>query len=186
VTGECQSVPDAVNLILLSPPDVAVIDLSLVGANGFELVKHLSAAYPKVRTLVLSMHDELLFAERALRAGAHGYIMKQGAMRDVLTAIRTVAGGKTYVSPRVSTRILASVNRHGPTTTINSPLERLTDREREVFELIGNGVSTRQIAKQLRLSVKTIETHQAHIKFKLGLKNASELIRSATSWTQSL
>ena len=139
---------------------------------------------PDVRVLILSMHDETLHAERALAAGARGYIMKQEAMQDLIAAIRCVASGKTYVSAQMSERIVARVTGRRDTREALAPLERLTDREREVFALIGRGLGTRDIARQLSLSIKTIETHQARIKDKLALTDGRQLTRAAMSWTE--
>jgi len=164
-------------------PDLAIVDLSLGDkGSGLELVRALAESSPKVPVLVLSMHDERLYAERALRAGARGYIMKHEARTALVEAIRRVAAGRTYLSPSMSDRILETVAGLRPGQAGQTPLERLTDREREVYELIGRGLGTRQIAESLHLSVKTIESHQAHIKQKLGLRGSSELIRSAATW----
>jgi len=133
--------------------------------------------------LMLSMHDERLYAERALAAGASGYVMKDEAMENLIGAIRCVASGRTYVSPQVAERIVARLTARGGAAEAHTPLERLTNREREVFSLIGQGLATRDIGALLGLSVKTIETHQARIKEKLGLTNSHELIRAAVSWT---
>jgi DNA-binding NarL/FixJ family response regulator len=184
VCGEAASAEAAFDVIAETRPDVAIVDLSLRSGNGLDLIKRLSVAHPRVRTLVLSMHDEIVYAERALHAGARGYVMKEMAPREVLTAIRDVAHGGRYVSARVSARHPDRVS--SQTLDVSSPVARLTDRERQVFELIGSGLATSRIARELKLSVKTVETHQAHIKEKLGLRNASELIRSATMWTHSL
>ncbi|MGH9254346.1 MAG: response regulator transcription factor [Vicinamibacterales bacterium] len=184
VCGEADTVAGALALVKTRAPEVAIVDLSLGegDASGMELIKALATAHPDVRVLVLSMYDEMLFAERALRAGATGYIMKRGAMRDLLHGVRRVAAGKPFVSEKVSERIFASVSgRHRPSGH-DSPLERLTDREREVFMLIGRGFGTREIATRLNVSVKTIESHRARIKEKLGLRSAPELMRVAVSW----
>ncbi len=184
VCGESDTVAGGLERIRVERPDVAIVDLSLGSASGLQLVKDLDASQPDVRVLMLSMHDETLHAERALSAGASGYIMKQGAMPDLITAIRCVASGKRYVSPRMSEHIVSKVTgRRGPRADA-APLVRLTDREREVFELIGRALETREIARQLHLSIKTVETYQARIKEKLGLKSGHELIRAAVSWMQ--
>jgi DNA-binding NarL/FixJ family response regulator len=182
VCGESDTVAGALERIRVERPDVAIVDLSLGSASGLQLVKDLDASQPDVRVLMLSMHDETLHAERALSAGASGYIMKQGAMHDLITAIRCVASGKRYVSPRMSEHMVSQVT--GRRRADAAPLVRLTDREREVFELIGRALETREIARQLHLSVKTVETYQARIKEKLGLKSGHELIRAAVSWMQ--
>jgi DNA-binding NarL/FixJ family response regulator len=183
VCGESDTVAGGLERIRAERPDVAIVDLSLGSASGLQLVKDLDASQPDVRVLMLSMHDETLHAERALSAGASGYIMKQGATHDLITAIRCVASGKRYVSPRMSEHLVSQVARRGARADA-APLVHLTDREREVFELIGRALETREIARQLHLSVKTVETYQARIKEKLGLKNSHELIRAAVSWMQ--
>ena len=184
VCGESGTIAGALERILADPPDVAIVDLSLGMESGVQLVKTLDASLPNVRVLILSMHDETLHAERALAAGARGYIMKQEAMPNLINAIRTVASGKTYVSPQMSERIVARVTAARTKQDARAPLERLSDREREVFALIGRGLRTSDIAEQLDLSTKTVETYQARIKEKLGLTNGHELIRAAVSWTQ--
>jgi DNA-binding NarL/FixJ family response regulator len=140
---------------------------------------------PNVHVLVLSMHEETLHAEHVLAAGARGYIMKHEAMHNLVTAIRCVASGKTYVSAQMSERIVARVTGRRVTQDATVSFERLTDREREVLSLMGRALGTREVAQQLGLSTKTIETYQARLKVKLGLKGAHELIRAAVSWTQS-
>ena len=179
VCGESDTVAGALERMLADPPDVAIVDLSLGMESGVQLVKTLDASLPNVRVLILSMHDETLHAERALAAGARGYIMKQEAMPNLITAIRTVASGKTYVSPHMAERIVARVTQGRTTQDERPPFDRLTDREREVFALIGRGLRTSDIAEQLDLSTKTIETYQARIKEKLGLTSGHELIRAA-------
>jgi DNA-binding NarL/FixJ family response regulator len=153
-------------------------------ASGLDLLKTLHASLPDVRVLVLSMHDETLYAERALAAGTRGYLMKHAAMEHVLDAIRSVASGRTYVSPQMSERIVTRVMERGGAADKAAPLERLTDRERQVFTLIGHGLETRAIATQLKVSVKTIETYHARIKEKLGLRGGHDLIRAAVSWAE--
>lgn len=183
VVGESDAVAEGLERIRADRPDVAIVDLSLGLASGLDLLKTLTATMPEVRVLMLSMHDETLHAERALAAGASGYIMKHEAMENLIGAIRCVASGKTYVSPQMSERIVARVTRRGDAAE-KPPLARLTDRERQVFALMGRGLETRAIATHLNLSVKTIETYHARIKEKLGLKTAHELIRAAVSWTR--
>jgi DNA-binding NarL/FixJ family response regulator len=173
---------EALQLIKHCYPDLAIIDLSLPDGNGLELIKRINNRYPDIHILVSSMHDEDLFAERALRAGAKGYINKQEAGEQVIVAARQVLDGKIYLSPHMAERLLMeqSGNPHAP---VLSPVEHLSNRELEVFELIGHGMSTSEIADKLHLSVKTIETHRANIKTKLGLCSAGELTRSAVKWT---
>ena len=185
VCGESHTAGGALERIRIDRPDVAIVDLSLGMDSGLQLVKQLDASLPDVRVLILSMHEETLHAERALAAGASGYIMKHEAMHNLIAAIRCVASGKTYVSPQMSERIVARVTGRGTTRSEPAPFERLTDREREVLALMGRGLGTREIAQQLSLSMKTIETYQARIKEKLGLTNRHELMRAAVSWAQS-
>jgi DNA-binding NarL/FixJ family response regulator len=178
VCGQFEDAAPAFEAIPKLGPEVVIIDLSLKGSSGLELVKNIKANYPKIPLLVLSMHDESLYAERALRAGASGYIMKAEATEAVLGAIRQVLNGEIHLSEKMSSKLmhqLASGRAAGP----GSLMERLSDRELEVFSLIGQGRGTRQIAEQLHLSVKTIESHRAHIKEKLNLKNATELVHRA-------
>ncbi|HET6497235.1 MAG TPA: response regulator transcription factor [Thermoleophilia bacterium] len=185
VCGEADTADGGLACIRLERPDVAVIDLTLGLDSGLELVKALNHAMSETRVLVLSMHDESLHAERALAAGAHGYVMKDQAMGRLLGAIRCVASGQVYVSPEVAERIVARVRKPSRTVEGSRPAERLTDREREVFALIGRGLSTRAIAEHLDLSVKTIETYQSRIKEKFGLNDSHQLIRAAVEWAQS-
>jgi DNA-binding NarL/FixJ family response regulator len=184
VCGESGTIRDGLERIRLERPDVAVVDLSLGMDSGLELLKQVDAQLPEVRVLMLSMHEETLHAERLLAAGARGYVMKQEAPQNLLAAIRSVAGGKTYVSPRMSDRIVSRVTGRRAEPDERAPYERLTDREREIFTLIGRGLATRDIAQRLDLSVKTVETYQARIKEKLGLANGHELTRAAISWVQ--
>ncbi len=182
--GSSGTVAKALSGIETSRPDLVIMDVSLPDGHGIELVKDLKARYPELRILMLSMHDESLYAERALRAGAGGYIMKQESTNAVLAAARQILRGKTYLSPKLQERVL-----HRFAAGISSPgtsdIERLTDRELEIFELIGLGRGTREIAQHLRLSVSTVETHRAHLKEKLELDSAPELIRRAVEWMSS-
>jgi DNA-binding NarL/FixJ family response regulator len=165
-------------------PDLVLTDLTLPGKNGIELIKDLLAAYPELPILVVSMHDETMHAERVLRAGARGYIMKESGGENLLIAIRQVLNGQVYVSPRISARILDNLSARKPRGT-SSPIEKLSDREFEIFQLIGQGKGTRDIAKQLHLSPKTVEAHRAHIKEKLELKDATALVHQATRWYEA-
>jgi DNA-binding NarL/FixJ family response regulator len=186
VCGESGDPEGALAVIGAETPDVAVVDLSLGTGSGLDLVKALAASHPAVRVLVLSMRDELLYAEGALRAGARGYIMKQAAPRELLAAIRQVASGRSYVSERMAERIHSGVQGRATAATDVLPMDRLTAREREVFELIGHGVGRRDIARRLNMALKTVESHIAHIKEKLGLTSGRELMRVAVIWTESL
>lgn len=159
-------------------PDVAIVDISLEDRSGIELIKDLRARRPELPILALSMHDEALYAERALRAGAKGYIMKQEATDRVMTAIRRVLEGQIYVSDRMAARLLNQFVSAKPSDN-DSPLGRLSDRELEIFSMIGTGMGTREIANKLFLSVKTVEAHREHIKEKLRLKSGTELMRMA-------
>ena len=181
VCGEAEDGPTAFDLVGTLMPDVAVIDISLKGSNGIELIKNLKARYPELPTLVLSMHEESLYAERALRAGSLGYIMKEEAIEQVLVAIRRALAGDIFLSEKMKSKMLQQMA-SGRGKVISSPIEQLTDRELEVFRLIGEGCSTRQIAGQLHLSVRTVEAYREYIKTKLGLKNATELVQHAFHW----
>ena len=183
VCGQFEDAPQALRGITALHPDVAIIDLSLKEGDGLELVKDLKTRHPRLPVLVLSMHDESLYAERALRAGARGYIMKQEAPANILRALRRVLRGEIYVSDSAAKRLVGVVAASGGDATV-SPLERLSDRELAVFQLIGAGFPTRDVADKLKLSVKTIESHRAHIKAKLKLKSAMELVRYAIHWAQ--
>lgn len=162
-------------------PDLVILDIALRGCNGIELIKRIRAVHAEVAILAFSVHDEMLYAERALRAGARGYVMKQSATEEVIAAIRRVLRGERYVSRRMQDRMLEKLsngdNHSGAASGLG--LERLSDRELEVLQLIGSGLGTRKIAEQLHLSIKTVETYRAHIKQKLNLRNSLELIRLA-------
>lgn len=181
ICGEAEDGATAFDLVGTLNPDIAVIDISLKGSNGIELVKNLKARYPELPTMVLSMHDESLYAERALRAGSLGYIMKEEAIEQVLVAIRKVLQGEIFLSEKMKSKMLQQMA-SGKGKVITSPIEQLTDRELEVFRLIGEGCSTRQIAGQLHLSVRTVEAYREYIKSKLNLKNATELVQHAFHW----
>lgn len=184
VCGEAEDANKALAAIAATKCDIAVIDISLKGSSGIELLKNIKVRYPKLPVLILSMHDESVYAQRALRAGAAGYIMKQEATEKVLVAIRKVLNGEVYVSERLGSKMLNQLV-GGKSTMTGSPIDELSDRELEVFGLIGQGHGTRPIAEKLHLSVKTIESHRAHIKEKLNLKNATELVHHAIQWVQS-
>jgi DNA-binding NarL/FixJ family response regulator len=179
VCGEAADMAEALKQIEATRPDLAIIDLSLAGGSGLDLIERVRARDKDILMLVASMHDETLYAERVLTAGARGYINKQEAQDSIIRAIRQVLSGKVYLSQNMTDRLLSGmVDATGEKRDIDS----LSNRELQVFELIGEGVPTSQIAEQLNLSVKTIETHQAHIKRKLGLGSAHELNQRAIRW----
>ncbi|MDH3759597.1 MAG: response regulator transcription factor [Gammaproteobacteria bacterium] len=179
VCGEAGDMAEALKQIDATSPDLAIIDLSLAGGSGLDLIEHIKSRDKKILMLVASMHDETLYAERVLAAGARGYINKQEAQDRIIPAIRQVLGGKVYLSQQMTERLLRGmVDASGEKRDIDS----LSNRELQVFELIGQGVTTSQMAGQLNLSTKTIETHQAHIKKKLGLGSAHELTQRAIRW----
>jgi DNA-binding NarL/FixJ family response regulator len=181
VCGEAESAPAALEVMRRERPELAVVDISLQGTNGIELIKLMRAEMPKLCILMLSMHDESLYALRALRAGARGYVMKGEAIEHLLTAMRKVLDGEIYVSPTFSERLVfKAIN--ALEGGMGSPVDNLSDRELEVLQLLGKGFGTREIAGELHLSIKTIETHRAHIKEKLGLKDAGEMVRFAIDW----
>jgi len=184
VSGEAPDAQSALEVLKKLKPDLAIVDISLQGIDGIELIKTIRARYGNLPVLVVSMHDESLFAERALRAGARGYIMKQEAIEKMMEAIRRVIRGDLYVSEKVSAGIVKRFI-DGKSEGVSSPEELLSDRELEVFRLVGQGVGTRQIADQLHVSVKTVETYRANIKEKLNLKNAAELIKHAVHWLEN-
>jgi DNA-binding NarL/FixJ family response regulator len=185
VVGQMPSAEDALEQMEALTPDLAIVDISLPGMSGMELLKHMQARYESVKTLVVSRHDEVLYAERAIRAGARGYVMKLEAADVIVQAARQVLGGGIYVSQEINERLLLSMAEGGRERLMQSPLEILSDRELEVFELTGNGVSTREIAERLHLSVKTIESYRARIKNKLNLESATELMQRAVQWVES-
>ena len=184
VCGEAEDAQSATRAIVALRPDLVILDISLGGPDGLDLLKQIRTRNTDLPVLVLSMHDEMTYAERVLRAGANGYLMKQEATDRVLTAIRCILEGQVYVPDRVASRLLRQYA-HTSTPTPQSPLAALSDRELEVFRLIGAGRSTRQIAEVLHLSVKTVESYQAHIKEKLELRNAHELLYCAIEWAVS-
>jgi DNA-binding NarL/FixJ family response regulator len=182
VCGHAEDSIGAFHAIATLHPDIVVLDISLSGPDGLAILKSIRADDSALPVLILSMHDESIYAERALRAGANGYIMKQEATDRVLEAIRRIRGGEIYVSDRISKRLLQQIV-SGPAD--KSPIEALTDRELAVFRLIGKGHGTREIAEDLHISVKTVETYQAHIKEKLSLRNARELVQHAFQWVSA-
>lgn len=184
VCGETDNAPHAIELFGKLHPDLAIIDIALKTSNGIELTKNLRAISPDFPVLVVSMHDENLYAERAIRAGAMGYLMKQEAADKIVVALRRLLEGEIYLSDRIKEKMLHRfVNKRGDTAQFS--IDSLSDREMEVFQLIGNGYSTRQIAEKLHLSSKTIDSYREHLKLKLNLSTGAELARYAIQWARS-
>lgn len=184
ICGEADTAPRALELVAKHQPDLAIVDISLNSTNGIELTKGLRGRCPAMQVLIVSMHDENVYAERALRAGAKGYVMKQEASDRILVAIDQVLKGEVALSERVKGRMLQRFVEHGA-DALTSPMEKLSDREMEVFELLGNGYGTREIAHRLNLSVKTIDSYREHLKGKLGAATGHDLVRCAIQWTKS-
>jgi DNA-binding NarL/FixJ family response regulator len=184
VCAEADNAGHALDAVTGQSFDLILLDVSLPDKNGIELIKDIQALKPELPILVVSMHDEMLYAERVLRAGARGYIMKQEGGKMFLQAIRQVLGGQVYVSEKMSARILEIFSGRR-NQALNSPIELLSDREFEVFRSIGQGKSTREIAELLHLSGKTVEVHRAKIKEKLKLKTATDLVRHAVRWAET-
>ena len=184
VVAQVESAEEALDAFEKTMPDLVVVDISLPGMSGLELIKHLLALKPDVIVLVVSRHDEALYAERAIRAGARGYVMKLEAGEVIVKAVRRVLNGGVYVSEEINERLLVGMAT-GRSTMTESPLEVLSDRELEVFELTGRGLGTRDIAERLHLSVKTVESYRARIKNKLNLNTATELMQHAVQWVES-
>ncbi|MGZ8899095.1 MAG: response regulator [Limisphaerales bacterium] len=183
VVGEAGDANEALDEAEKLKPDLAIVDITLRSSNGLDLIKDLQIRAPRTAVLVLSMHDESLYAERVLRAGGRGYIMKQEGGKRIIEGIRQVATGHTFVSPAVSARILDSFTGHNRQD--KAAVEKLTDREFEVFQLIGQGLSTKEMADKLHVSVKTIEVHRVNIKEKLKTPTAPDLIRYAVRWVEA-
>ena len=184
VCGEAETGPEAMAAILRLKPEIAIIDISLKDSSGIELIKDLKQTQPTTAALVLSMHEEAHYAERALRAGAKGYIVKRETTRKVVLAIRQVLAGGVYISEQLAASLAAQLV-SGKGRPQQSPIEQLSDRELEVFQLLGQGRGTRQIAEVLRVSVKTVQAYCARIKEKLNLESATELLREAVRWYES-
>ncbi len=184
VCGEAADAPTALSLVARLSPDLVILDLSLKRSSGLELIKQLKELWPKLPVLVLSMHDEMLYAERSLRAGALGYITKEEATANVLSAVRRVLSGQVYLSERMAGRMMRKMVGEKLEET-GSPLEVLTDRELEVFQMLGRGLGTRQIAAELRVGIKTVESYRARIKEKLQLADGNQLLQHAIQWVQS-
>ena len=183
VCGTAEDIYEALKAMQTLKPDIALADISLKGADGIELIKNLKIRMPALPVLVLSIHDESIYAPRALRAGARGFIMKQEATENVLLALRRVLSGEIYLSKRMANKMLQQFV-GAPGTAQKFSIDRLSDRELEVFRLIGQGHGTRRIAEELRLSVKTVELYREHIKEKITLSDASELVQHAIQWLQ--
>lgn len=183
VCGEADDALPALEQIEKLKPDLIIVDITLRSTSGLELLKDLHHRAPSVPALVISMHDESLYAERVLRAGGRGYVMKQEGGKKLMEAVRHVLSGQIFVSPKISAKILDAFSGHRPTGS--SPVERLTNREFEVFQLIGGGLGTKDIAARLHVSTKTVEVHRVNIKQKLNVGTAQELIHFAVRWAES-
>ncbi|NND70158.1 MAG: response regulator transcription factor [Rhodothermales bacterium] len=184
VVAQVASAEEALSELDRLEPELAIVDISLPSMSGLELLKHFQALRPQMPTLVVSRHDEALYAERAIRAGARGYVMKLEAGEVIVKAVRKVLAGGIYVSEEINERLLMSLA-SGRQPTVETPLQVLSDRELEVFELTGRGISTREISERLHLSIKTVESYRARIKEKLNLKSAAELMQQAVQWVES-
>jgi len=183
VCAEAESSESAMKAAQLEKPDLSIVDISLKDSNGFDLIKNLKSQYPKMTILVLSMHDEAIYAERALRAGAMGYVMKQEINEKLIIAMRKIMGGKVYMSPEMTEKMMHKIVRSQKTNESFS-MDLLSDREFELFLLLGQGIKIGQAARTLNMSVSTAEYHRANIRKKLGLRNADELTRLAIKWMQ--
>ncbi len=184
VPGQAGSAEEALDCVRDSEFDLAIVDISLPGMSGIELVKHLRAIRPELLMVVVSRHDEALYAERALRAGARGYVMKLEAADVIVEALLRVLAGHVYVSPQVRDRLLEGIA-NGASLAQSSPMDLLSDRELEVFEMTGRGIGTREISERLHLSVKTVESYRARIKTKLNLSTAAEFMQHAVQWVET-
>jgi DNA-binding NarL/FixJ family response regulator len=184
VCGEASSATQALAALRRIKPDLLIVDIALEGTNGIELIKQVRAEHESLRILVLSMHDESIYAMRALRAGANGYVMKRESGETSLAAVKAVLAGEIYMSARLNRQIVMQALR-GEKPGDSTPLQNLSDRELEILNLVGQGRGSREIAEALHLSVKTIESHRLHIKEKLGLNTAAELVRFAVQWVES-
>jgi DNA-binding NarL/FixJ family response regulator len=184
VCGEAGNPAESLLRLATGGVDLVLADMTMPGRSGLDFLKDLQALHPALPILVVSMHDEMVYAERALRAGARGYIMKEAGGENLLAAIRQVLGGQVYVSPRMSAQLLDSFSGR-KTRDADSPFGKMTDREFEVFQMIGRGGSTREIARQLGLSTKTVDVHRAHLKAKLDLPDTTALVRHAVRWVET-
>jgi len=185
VCGEAEDAAQALKSISELKPEVIIVDIGLKSSDGIELTKSIKARYPRLPVIVLSIHDESVYAERALRAGAQAYLMKEVVSENIVTAIRTVLSGEIYVSNTMGKKLLRKMAAAGNVDTISAPIDSLSDRELEIFRLIGQGYKPSKIAESMHLSVKTVETYRARIKDKLNLANADELLRYAIQWVSS-
>lgn len=185
VCGEASSAEDAIELIGHASPHLAIVDISLPGMNGIELIKELQALYPEVLVLVVSRHDEDLYAERVIRAGARGYVMKQEGKTVIIQAVRRLLNGGTYLSNKITDKLLMSISSSSREDSAKSPLDLLSDRELEVFELTGHGLGSAEIADRMHISPKTVQSYQTRIKNKLHLESARELVRRAVQWVEA-
>jgi DNA-binding NarL/FixJ family response regulator len=183
ISGHAASAEEALNMFETAEPDLLIVDISLPGMSGIELVKHLHVLKPNLPVLVLSRHDEHLYAERAIRAGAKGYVMKVQAQKIIIDAVRKVMDGGIYVSPDINERLLQGMLA-GNKTFAQSPLEVLSDRELDVFELTGRGYKSSEIAARLHISTKTVESYRTRIKDKLNLNSSAELMKHAVQWVE--
>ncbi len=181
--GEAEDSPSAMKSIAQIKPDLVIVDISLKGYNGIELIKNIKAFDPKIQVLVLSMHDESVYAMRVLKAGAKAYVMKQEVVDKVMEAVRRIRAGKVFVSERVASRMLDQVVVGGDPAP-DSPVDLLSDRELEIVNMIGSGLPTREIAAKLHISIKTVESHRARIKEKLNLQNAIQLVQFCVRWVE--
>jgi DNA-binding NarL/FixJ family response regulator len=184
VCCEAGTPAEAMTILAKVTPDLVVTDLSMPGRSGTEFIKDILAIHPDLPVLVLSMHDEDIHAERVLRAGARGYIMKDAGAAKMLEAIRQVATGQVYVSPEMASKVLNALSGTRPRGS-NSPIDKLSDREFEVFQMIGQGLTTKEIAGRLHLSPKTVDVHRGNLKVKLGLRDATSLMRQAVRWVEA-
>ncbi|MBP7636909.1 MAG: response regulator transcription factor [Kiritimatiellae bacterium] len=184
VVDEAGSAEAAIELLQVRLPDLAMIDLALPGKDGLDLIKMIRDTYPTLRMIVLSMHEETLYAERVLRAGAHGYIMKDMLGPQIVEAVRSVLRGEIFVSPAISSRMLRQILDRDSPPPPSDDVESLSDRELQVFLCLGSGLSSKEIAARLGLNIKTIQTYREHIKHKLRLRNATDLVHFATQWSK--
>jgi DNA-binding NarL/FixJ family response regulator len=184
VCGEADNRFQALDSIKAALPDLVIVDLTLKDSDGIELIKDIRARWPDMLVLVVSMHDESLYAERVVRAGARGYITKQEATRNILVAVRRVLDGYIYLNEKIATQLITKLALDGPSTA-STPADALADRELQVFELTGRGFNTRQIAERLHIGTKTVETYRARIREKLNLKDGSALLQSAIFWSRA-